>query len=59
MGIGGIAIAIALQGVLTDLFSAFSIYLDKPFKEVYYIKIGNDSGTVKYIGIKTTRIQTL
>ena len=59
MGIGGIAIAIALQGVLTDLFSAFSIYFDKPFKEGDYIKIGNDSGTVKYIGIKTTRIQTL
>lgn len=59
LGIGGIAIAIALQSVLGDLFSAFAIYFDKPFKEGDFIIIGDDLGTVKHIGIKTTRIETL
>ena len=59
LGIGGIAIAIALQSVLADLFAAFAIYFDKPFKEGDFIIVGNDMGTVKHIGIKTTRIQTL
>ena len=59
LGVGGIAIAIALQSVLGDLFAAFAIYFDKPFKEGDFIIIGNDMGTVEKIGIKTTRIQTL
>ena len=59
LGVGGIAIAIALQSVLSDLFSAFAIYFDKPFKEGDFIIIGNDMGTVTKIGIKTTRIATL
>jgi len=59
LGVGGIAIAIALQSVLSDLFSAFAIYFDKPFKEGDFIIVGDDLGTVKRIGIKTTRIQTL
>lgn len=59
LGVGGIAIALALQTVLGDLFSAFAIYFDKPFKEGDFIIIGNDMGTVKRIGIKTTRIQSL
>lgn len=59
LGIGGIAIAIALQAVLADLFAAFAIYFDKPFKEGDFIIVGDDMGTVKTIGIKTTRIQTL
>ncbi|MBL7191936.1 mechanosensitive ion channel family protein [bacterium] len=59
LGIGGIAIAFALQNVLGDIFASFSIHLDKPFKEGDFIIIGNDSGTVKKIGIKTTRIQAL
>jgi small-conductance mechanosensitive channel len=58
-GIGGIAIGIALQGVLGDLFSAFAIYFDKPFEEGDFIIIGEDMGVVKHIGIKTTRIQAL
>jgi len=45
LGIGGVAIAIALQSVLSDLFSAFAIYFDKPFKEGDFIIIGNDLGT--------------
>lgn len=59
LGIGGIAIAFALQKILEDLFNSFVIYFDKPFKEGDYIVIGNDMGTVKHIGLKTTRIQAL
>ncbi len=58
LGIGGIAIAFALQGILSDLFSSFSLYFDKPFRIGDFIKIGTDSGTVEKIGIKTTRIRT-
>jgi len=59
LGIGGIAVAFALQGVLSDLFASFSIYLDKPFRIGDYIVLGADSGVVERIGIKTTRIRTL
>ncbi len=59
LGVGGIAIAFALQNVLSDIFASFSIYFDKPFKVGDFIVIGNDSGVVKKIGIKSTRIQTL
>jgi len=59
LGVGGIAIALALQSVLGDLFSAFAIYLDKPFQEEDFIIIGNDMGIVEHVGIKTTRIRTL
>lgn len=59
LGIGGIAIAFALQGVLSDLFASFSIYADKPFRIGDYIVLGTDSGTVEQIGIKSTRIRTL
>jgi len=59
LGIGGIAIAFALQKILGDLFSSFAIYLDKPFKAGDFIVIGDQSGTVEKIGIKTTRIRTL
>jgi small-conductance mechanosensitive channel len=58
-GIGGIAIAFAMQNVLADVFSSISIYFDKPFKVGDFIVVGNDMGTVKKIGIKSTRIQTL
>jgi hypothetical protein len=51
--------AFALQNILSDLFSSFSIYFDKPFVEGDFIIIGNDMGIVKKIGIKSTRIQTL
>ena len=59
IGVGGIAIAFALQNILEDLFSSFTIFFDKPFKKGDYIVIGTDMGTVKDIGMKTTRIQTL
>jgi len=59
LGVGGIAIAFALQNILGDIFSAFTIYFDKPFEIGDYITIGSDAGNVKKIGIKSTRIQTL
>jgi len=59
LGIGGLAIAIALQNILSDIFASFSIYFDKPFVVGDFITFGDDSGTVKNIGIKSTRIQTL
>lgn len=59
LGIGGIAVAFALQGVLSDLFASFSLYFDKPFRIGDFIVIGSNSGTVERIGIKTTRLRTL
>jgi len=59
LGVGGIAIAFALNAVLADIFSYISIYFDRPFKEGDFIAIGQDKGTVEKIGIKTTRIRTL
>lgn len=58
LGVGGIAIAFAMQNILSDLFSSFAIYFDKPFKVGDFIKIGMDAGTVEKIGIKTTRLKT-
>jgi len=59
LGIGGIAIAFALQNVLSDIFASISIYIDKPFKPGDFIIVGDDMGTVKKIGIKSTRVTTL
>ena len=59
LGVGGLAIAFALQKVLEDIFASFSIHFDKPFKEGDFIIVGNDMGVVKKIGIKTTRIESL
>ena len=59
LGIGGIAIAFALQNVLSDIFASFSIYLDKPFRTGDFIIVDDLLGTVKHIGIKSTRIESL
>ena len=59
LGVGGIAIAFALQNVLSDVFSAFSIYFDRPFEIGDFIIVGDYAGTVKKIGIKSTRVQLL
>ncbi|QQR83532.1 mechanosensitive ion channel family protein [Candidatus Peregrinibacteria bacterium] len=59
LGIGGIAVALAVQTLLSDLFSSFSIYFDKPFEVGDFVVIGEHSGTIKRIGLKTTRIQAL
>ena len=59
LGIGGIAIAFAMQNVLSDIFASISIFFDRPFKTGDFITIGLDSGTVQKIGLKSTRIKTL
>ena len=59
LGIGGLAIAFALQKVLEDIFSSVSIYFDKPFEIGDFIIVGEQMGVVKKIGIKSTRIQAL
>lgn len=59
LGIGGIAVALALQNILSDVFSSFSIYFDKPFEVGDYIIVGDKEGTVERIGMKTTRIRSM
>jgi small-conductance mechanosensitive channel len=59
LGISGIAVALAVQNVLGDLFASLSIALDKPFVLGDFVEIGEDSGTVEHIGLKTTRIRRL
>jgi len=59
LGIGGIAVALAVQNILGDIFSSFSLIFDKPFEVGDFIVVGSNNGIVKKIGIKTTRIQTL
>lgn len=59
LGIGGIAIALAVQNILSDLFASLSIILDKPFVLGDFIIVDNYMGTVEYIGLKTTRIRSL
>jgi small-conductance mechanosensitive channel len=59
LGIGGIAVALAVQAVLGDLFASLSITLDKPFEVGDFLVIGEDKGTVERIGIKSTRLRSL
>lgn len=59
LGIGGIAIALAVQNILSDLLASVSIILDKPFEAGDFIIVDNMMGTVENIGIKTTRLQSL
>ena len=59
VGVMGIAIGFALQGILSDLFSSFSIYFDKPFKAGDFIVVGDHLGTVEQIGVKSTRLRAL
>lgn len=59
LGIGGIAVALAAQSILGDMFSSFSIYFDKPFVVGDFIIVNDKAGTVKNIGMKTTRIEAL
>jgi small-conductance mechanosensitive channel len=59
LGIGGIAVALAVQNILGDLFSSLSILLDKPFVVGDFITVDDLAGTVQYVGLKTTRIRSL
>lgn len=59
LGIGGIAIGLAAQGIFADLFAALSILFDKPFRRGDTIKWDTTTGTVETIGLKSTRIRSL
>ena len=59
LGIGGIAIALAVQNVLGDLFASLSIIVDKPFVIGDFIIVGDLMGSVERIGLKTTRVRSL
>jgi small-conductance mechanosensitive channel len=59
LGVGGIAIAMASQNILADLFASLSILLDKPFKVGEFIIVGDFPGSVEHIGLKTTRLRSL
>jgi small-conductance mechanosensitive channel len=58
LGVGGIALALAVQSILGDLFASLSIIMDKPFVIGDSIAIDGLSGTVEHIGLKTTRIRS-
>ncbi len=58
LGIGGLAIGLAVQSILQDIIASFSIQIDKPFVEGDFIEIDGKMGTVEHIGIKTTRIRS-
>lgn len=59
LGIGGIAIALAAQNILGDLFNYFVIFFDRPFEIGDFIIVDTKMGTVEHIGIKTTRVKSL
>ncbi|HEX7152020.1 MAG TPA: mechanosensitive ion channel family protein [Thermoanaerobaculia bacterium] len=59
LGIGGVAIALATQSILGDLFASLSIVVDKPFVVGDFIRVGDDLGAVERIGLKTTRVRSL
>jgi small-conductance mechanosensitive channel len=59
LGVGGIAVALAVQNILGDLLASLSIVFDKPFVLGDFIIVGDQMGTVEKIGLKTTRLRSL
>ena len=59
LGIGGVAIALAVQNILGDLFAALAIVLDKPFVVGDTIAVDTINGTIEHVGLKTTRIRSV
>ncbi len=59
LGVGGIAVALAVQNILADLFASMTIVLDKPFVIGDFIIVGDLMGTVEHVGLKTTRIRSI
>jgi small-conductance mechanosensitive channel len=57
LGIGGVAVALAVQNILGDLFASLSIAVDKPFEVGDSISVSDFSGTIEHVGLKTTRIR--
>ncbi|QHM75805.1 Low conductance mechanosensitive channel YnaI [Mixta theicola] len=59
LGVGGIAVALAIQTVLSDVFASLAIGIDKPFEIGDFIVFGDVAGSIEHIGLKTTRIRSL
>lgn len=59
LGVGGIAVALAVQSILGDLFASLSILIDKPFGEGDFLVVDSYMGSVERVGLKTTRIRSL
>lgn len=59
LGVGGIAVALAAQNIISDLFNYLVIFFDKPFEVGDFIIVDEKLGTIDYIGIKTTRVRSL
>jgi len=59
VGIGGIAVALAAQNIIGDLFNYFVIFFDKPFEVGDAINVDDKNGTIEYVGVKTTRLRSL
>lgn len=59
LGVGGVAIALAVQSILGDLFASLSIVLDRPFEVGDFIIVDDLMGTVEHVGLKTTRVRSL
>ncbi len=59
LGVGGIAVALAAQNILGDLFASVAIATDKPFEVGDFIVLGSVAGTVELVGVKTTRIRSI
>lgn len=59
LGVGGIAIALAVQTLLSDIFASLSIGIDKPFEIGDFVVFGEVAGNIEHIGLKTTRIRAL
>jgi MscS family membrane protein len=58
LGIGGLAVALAAQDTLANLFGSFVVLVDQPFYVGEYIRVGGDEGTVEEIGLRSTRLRT-
>jgi small-conductance mechanosensitive channel len=59
LGIGGVAVALAVQNILGDLFASLSIVLDKPFAVGDFLTVDSYLGSVEHVGLKTTRLRSL
>ena len=59
LGVGGVAVALAVQNILGDLFASFSIIFDKPFVVGDFLAIDKYVGSVEHVGLKTTRLRSL
>jgi small-conductance mechanosensitive channel len=59
LGVGGVAVALAVQNILGDLFASLSIVLDKPFVYGDFISVGEFAGSVEHVGLKTTRLRSI